>query len=428
MKIAVLLALLLIVPAASADVLLVNVDDAITSAHYEMVKDALSVAHERGMQAIILQLHTPGGTVADTIKIAEEIGKSDVPVIGYVAPEGAYAWSAGTLLLVSTDVAAMSSHTVIGSAQPVSIGISGSKPIEDSKTINALVALFSEKARMHGRNQSAVESFVRDNLNMNEKQALQSGVIEIVAENPEQLLAKIDGMQVKGKTLATAGDSIIIYDSGLRISFLSFVTNPILSSIMLLVGIYSLIFGLHSPGMGAEIAGLILIIMAIIGLGFNINLAAVALIVLGVALLVSELTSHGFGALGVGGIISLVAGSILLAPVSYPEFLIASQAANVMLASVLLPSIIVGAFFGLAIYKVAKIRRKKPLFGDIKGESAMAVDSIGPKKTGFVRYRGELWEARSCEKIEKGQWVVIEGKRASTLEVCLKKDNKKGEK
>ncbi|VVB86539.1 Membrane-bound protease [uncultured archaeon] len=394
---------------AGAQVLVVELNDAITPASEEIISEALSNAQSSDAKALIITMNTPGGGLDETKKILDDIQNSPVPVIGYVYPKGATAWSAGTIILLGTDVAAMAPNTIIGSAQPVEMTSEGLKPITEEKIVNAVVALAREKAKQHGRNESAAEQFIKSNLNLDAEKAKEENVIEVEAGSIDELLVKVDGMNVKGKVLKTSGETYSYYSPSLRLTVMDILSNPILASLLLFVGIYSLIFGLTTPGFGAEVFGVIAISLGLIGLGFSINIAGIFLIAFGIGLLLFELHVSTFGIIGVAGIACVALGSILLVPTGYPnmygpEFQVGFQ------VSLLIPAVIMGIFLAFAIYKVMEIRKKKPVIGDIIGDTAKTIDEITPEGKGFVRYQGERWLAKSQENIEPGTKVVIKGK------------------
>jgi len=193
----------------SGQVLAVEMQGTITPASDDILEAALLEGEAGGFQAVMLLLDTPGGGLTETQEILKMMEQSRLPVIGYVYPEGATAWSAGTLILMASDVAAMAPHTIIGSAQPVQLSPTGeTEPINESKTINAIVALIEEKAQAHGRNETAAGQFVTANLNLNAEQAEKWGVIEYVAPSIEELLRQIDGLQVKNVTLHTRSATV----------------------------------------------------------------------------------------------------------------------------------------------------------------------------------------------------------------------------
>lgn len=407
------------VQTASAQVVVVELKDTITSASVSIVNEALETARLEHAQALVITLNTPGGGLDETKKILDAIDASPVPVIGYVYPKGATAWSAGTIILLGTDIAAMAPNTIIGSAQPVEVTSQGLTPVTEEKIVNAVVALAEEKARQHGRNVSAAGEFITKNLNLDAEQAKNATVIEVVSPSIEELLTKVDGMKVKGRVLATSGAAFSYYSPSIRLSIMNILSNPILAALLLLVGIYSLVFGLTSPGFGAEIFGVISISLGLLGLGFSVNIAALFLIALGMALLLFELHISTFGLIGIAGIICVVVGSILLVPLGYPG-MYSIEFQTTMLISLLAPAIVFGGFLAFAIYKMMQIRRKKPVIGEIAGDVAETIDVITPEATGFVRYQGEYWKARSEEMIEPGTKVVITGKDGAVLIVRVK--------
>jgi membrane-bound serine protease (ClpP class) len=419
-----LFVLILLLPAASAEeVMVLDLDDSITSVSDDVVADALDICEEKGYEALVITLNTPGGNLEETLEIIELIDDSPVPVIGYVYPEGTKAWSAGTLILISTDVAAMAPFTVIGSAQPVSVTATGSEPIEDSKIINAIVALAKEKADQHDRNTTAAGEFITENLNLNSDEALDAEVIEYIAEDVDDLLTQVDGETVKGVSLDTAGADTVPYEPGIALGFMEIISDPIVSSLLLMLGIYGIIFGISSPGVGAEIFGAVSVTLGLIGIGFDVNLGAVFLIGLGIVLLIFELQASGFGIFGVAGIICLVAGSVFLVPNDFPRWYGPAEAQIDMVYYVLVPTAVMALFFAFALYKVIQVRRKKPIIGeDMTGETAEALDPISPGKPGYVRYHGEYWKARSDEEIEPGRKVEITEKDGPVLTVKLKSE------
>jgi membrane-bound serine protease (ClpP class) len=399
------------------NVLVLEISGVITPVSDDIVADAISVAENEGYEALIITLNTPGGGLDETLRITEMIPQTNIPVIGYVYPEGTQAWSAGTLILISTDVAAMAPFTVIGSAQPVTVTPSGSEPVNDSKIVNALVQRAVENARMHGRNETAAGEFITQNLNLNSETALEYGVIEYVAPSIEDLLVQIDGLEIKGRTLETAGAGTVYYEAPLRLSFMNIISNPIISSLLLLLGVYAVILGISNPGFGAEVFGVIAIVLGLIGTGFDVNIAAIFLIVAGIALLALELQSPGVGVFGIAGMVCIVAGSVLLAPTDFPRNYSPAEFQRTIIASVVTPTIIMGLFVLFAMYKVFEVRKRKPQFGEIIGDPAIVHTPISPDRTGYVIHRGEYWKARSEEPLDKGEKVVIKEKDGVILVV-----------
>jgi membrane-bound serine protease (ClpP class) len=403
---------------SSNKVLVLDISDAITPASDDIIADAIVKAENENFEALIISLDTPGGGLEETQTIIENIGNTTVPVIGYV-PEGGKAWSAGTLILMGTDIAAMAPFTVIGSAQPVQISAEGTKPIEDEKIINALVKFSVTTASKHGRNETFAEEVITKNKNLDAQEALKAGVIEYVAPSIPDLLTQINGKVVKGKIIRTGSASIENYESPLSLSFLGLISNPILASLLLTIGLYGIIFGISSPGAGAEVFGIIAIVLGLIGTGFSVNIGAFFLILVGIGLLILEIKVPGFGIFGFAGLISLIIGSILLIPMG-GENIYTPEFRRLMTLTVVAPTIVFGLFLVYAIYKVAEIRKKKPVIGTIIGDTAQTIDPLGPGKSGFIRYSGEYWQARSDEEIGAKEEVEIIGKEREVLVVKRK--------
>jgi membrane-bound serine protease (ClpP class) len=392
----------------------VKMQGSITPASDDIVAAALQEAKEEGAAAVLLLLDTPGGGLAETYEILKQIEKSPVPVIGYVHPEGAAAWSAGTLILTGCDVAAMAPHCIIGSAQPVRLSPLGeAEPINDSKTTNAIVALIEEKARSQGRNETAARQFVLSNLNLNAEQAESYGVIEYIATSPEDLLHQINGSRSKNRTLLTEGASLKYFEMPLNLWLLKLLSDPTIAGLLMLVGLYALIFGLSSPGIGSEALGLVAIALGLIGTGFNVNTGAVFLLLLGLGLILAELHSHSFGILAVAGLMCVIVGSILFIPTSFPQWYVPGGYQRDMALAIVLPSLILGLFLALAIYKVAKARFAPPASGRLVGEEAVAIDRLD--REGYVLFQGEYWLAEAEETVEKGERVIITAKKGERL-------------
>jgi membrane-bound serine protease (ClpP class) len=379
----------------------------------------LQAAEAGNYQALMLLLDTPGGGLSETVEILKQMEETKLPVIGYVYPESATAWSAGTLILQSSDLAAMAPHTIIGSAQPVKLSPTGvTEHINDTKTTNAIVALIEEKARKHDRNTTAAKEFVLSNLNLNAEEAKEYGVIEYVSTSPEDLLHQINGSKAKNATLLTSGAEIEYFEPPLNLEFLKLLSDPMIAGLLMLVGLYAIIFGLSSPGIGAEAFGVVTLALGLIGLGFNVNLGAVFLLLLGLGLILAELHSHSFGILAVAGLICVVIGSILFVPTSFPQWYVPGGYQRSMAITLILPSLILGGFLAFAIYKIARVRFSPPVNDRFEGEEAEAIDKLDPK--GYVLFQGEYWLAEAEEPVEKGEKVVVLARTGSRLRVKRK--------
>src|SRR5512136_1259713 len=409
--------------AQTSSVLLVEITETIDQSTVEVMTESLKQAQADDVQAVILLLDTPGGGLDQTFEIAALIKESNIPVISYVSPSGATAWSAGTFILLSTPIAAMADHTIIGSCQPIETTLEGTRFINDSKIINALVEWLQERAVMYGRNETLARLFITENRNVNATVAKTSNVIEITASSVDQLLSDIDGRNVTTAsgtvTLHTKNAEQVRYSPSIQIQLLKLISNPILTSLLLMLGIFALLVGISTPGYGAEVFGVIAILLSLVGSGFTISTLSIIFIIIGVVLLAIEIFAlPGFGAVGIGGIICLIIGSIFLIP-SYPtrKWLISGEYMADALTIMLIVIVLFALFFAFLLYKIIQIRKKKPSTGKFAGEQAVAIELISPTKPGFVRFKGEYWQAKCDTVIETNTKVVIVEKDETTLVV-----------
>lgn len=223
--------------------------------------------------------------------------------------------------------------------------------------------------------------------------------------------------------MQTAGATVVEFSPAARTQVLRFLSDPLVSGLLLIIGIYALIFGLSNPGAGAEVAGVIMIILGLIGLGFGISPLALALIVLGALFLIAELVTPGFGALGVAGIVSIVLGTFFLAPLRPPETFVAEDYQILILAGLLTPTAGFGGFLLFALYKVLQVRRRRPAVGSgMVGSEAAALDPLGPGRRGFVLYQGEMWSASSAEDVAAGEKVVITERQGPEVKVRKRRE------
>lgn len=411
------------VAAQGSNVLLVTIDGTIDQATVEIFKESFKKAEIENSEAIILLINTPGGGLTETFEIDDMIHNSSIPVVGFVYPSGSAASSAGTYILMSTHVAAMSDYTIIGSCQPVEIGIDGTKLINDSKRINFLVAWMQTRAEMHSRNKTIAEFFITQNINLNGSKALEYNVIEYKASTIDQLLEQMDGHIVKTAagniTLETKNIYQISFVPSLKIQFLKVISNPIITSLLFMLGIFAIIFGISSPGFGAEVFGVVAILLSLVGSGFSLPILSIIFIIIGALLLIIEIfVTPGFGVIGIGGIICLLIGSIFLLPsYSTNNWVITMEWINEAMIIIIIVAAMFAIFFAFLLYKVLEIHGEKKAIGVFEGEIAKTVDSISPGKNGYVRFRGELWKATSDTVIEANKKVIIVKKDESLLVV-----------
>lgn len=383
-----------------------KIEGYISPATVEYIKINL-VENVQDYEIFLITLDTLGGQADATLEIIKLIQASEKPVICLVYPEGADAMSAGTYILMACRIAGMAPYTQIGAGQPVVGGV----PSNDTKLINFLSEKIASLAKMNNRNETAARLFVTKNLVLGPEEALKNNVIEVVARSPREFLEKIDGWEITIRDgvvkLNTRGSMLIEVDKSFRIFFMEFFSNPLISSILLGVGILVLILGFTSPGWGAEVAGGILILLGLIGHGFDVNLIGLLLVGIGGALLMYEVFSQTFGAAAVGGIISLSMGIVLMAGSPPRQQFVSQLWFNELISTVSIAMIIISIFFGFLIYKAIKTIRSKPYLEEIPAEYGRAVDLLTPRAIGYVRLGGELWKARSEKEVKPGEMIRV---------------------
>lgn len=404
----------------SPKIYVLGIEGTITPATAIYVEEGIRAAIGNGASAVILLLNTPGGLLESTINILDRIELSPIPVIAYVYPRGARAWSAGTYILIGSHIAAMAPYTIIGSCQPVDFT---GQPITDAKVINALVAIMEEKAKERGRNVEVAVKFITENLNLGAEKAYELGITNVPpVDDLNELLNLVHGMKVNTTvgqvTLETRYAEVVYYGPSLRVAILSAISDPQIAYILMTVGMLALIFGLASGVYASAVVGAIMTILGIIGLGATpLSLGSLALIALGFVLLLVEALTPGFGLFGISGIISIVLGGLLMITLEPTRWAVSPEwmaSFTLIITATLAP---ITAFAAFMAYKVIKIRRKKPSVGAIVGEVAEALDDIDEGREGFVRFQGELWMARALKRVSRGSRVKIVGKEGPRLVV-----------
>lgn len=410
----------------------VTLDGAVGPASAGHVIQGIRRAQDEGASVIVLQIDTPGGLGSSMREIVQAILASPVPVVGYVAPSGARAASAGTFILYACQIAAMAPGTNLGAATPVSLfGDFGSskpeatgqnpqdKPIrppdaEAAKVTNDAVAYIRSLAELHHRNADWAEQAVRAAASLPAEDALKMNVVDIVAASLPQLLATLDGRTVQmadgPHQLALKGAEVVTVPTDLRTRLLAAITDPNIAFLLLLLGVWGLIFEFSHPGLIAPgVIGAISLLTGLYALSFiPVDLAGLALTVLGLALMITEAFLPSFGALGIGGAAAFVLGAMMT--FNTPGFQLTWPiAVGAGLFSL--------ALFMLVLAMLVRARRRPPTTGDraLAGTRATVIAWSG--KTGTVEAMGERWQAQGPKACAPGQSVRVTGREGLILRI-----------
>ncbi|HSB05773.1 MAG TPA: nodulation protein NfeD [Thermodesulfobacteriota bacterium] len=390
-----------------APVLMIEVDGIINPATSKFITDAIDQANQQNAQCLIIELDTPGGLMESMRMIVKKILTSNVPVIVYVGPRGARAASAGVFITMAAHIAAMAPSTHIGAAHPVSLGEGKENKTMSEKIVNDTVSYIKTIAKTRGRNADWAEKAVVKSVSITEEEAVKLNVVDFISPDIQDLLAKVDGRVIKfdggiTRTLATKGAKPRSVQMSWKYRLLDIISNPTIAYIFLMLGIYGVFFELSNPGaILPGVVGGIFLILAFYSLQMlPINFAGLALILFAVILFIAEIKVVSHGMLAVGGVISLLLGSLMLieSPADYMQISL----------SVIIPAVLVSAaFFIFAVTMAIRARIRKPTTGTegLLGETGVAATSLTPE--GKVSVHGEFWNALSDQPIEKGEKVEV---------------------
>ena len=385
------------------------------------IQRAISLA-EQNNGLVLLLLNTPGGLADATLQIMKEVGNSPAPVVGYVYPDYGYAWSAGTYILMSTHIAAMAPHTVIGSCQP----IAGGTPINESKTLNALIGYLETVAKSYGRNGTFARLCITQNVNLGAEEALRYKVIDVVAADINDLLRKINGSFVvlRNQITELAITSITIRKVELTLTetLQMWLSDPVVSSILSLLAFILLLAAFLTGHPAAVVAAIIILVISVFTF-LPTAWLGLALIILGAVLIMAEvlmgMATHGVIA-GVGAVLVIVGLlSTYPANVFSGELIYIRDWWLIQLGLYINIAILIG-FLGFMVYKIVTIHRQRPpseFLTNLRGMEGVAIDDIGPGAPGFVKVFGEYWKAVSDAPIKKGCKIRVVEIQGDTLKV-----------
>ncbi len=411
------LTIILFTQITSALIVEVDIKGEINEGTVIKVERAFEIAKEKKASSILIVLNTPGGLVSSTERIVSLILNSDIPVITYVHPQGAFSASAGSFILLSGHVSAMSNGTSVGAATPIAITFGEVNAVEE-KTINYIAGYARSIAEKRGRPVDIAEKFVTESLTLTSNEAYKLKVIDILSDSKEDLIEKVNSgnFMLNHKPIKMEGE-IVIVEEPLQSRILGVLSNPQIATILFLIGLYGLIFGLTSPGILPETIGVIALILSLIGFGaLKIDVVGIILIILGIILLIAELLTPTYGILGSASVVSITLGALLLLdePLMPKGFY---ESFTTLIVGV---GIGLGALMTFLLIKVLQLKRERKKVGRealINQEGVVVEFDNGE---GFAKVRGELWKIVSDDELKKGDRIIVEGVNGLTARVRLK--------
>lgn len=389
--------------AEQSEVYIMKVADAISPGTADFIKTGIKTAEEKAATVIIIELDTPGGLAESMRLIVQNILGSKVPVVVFVSPSGARAASAGVMITMAADVAAMAPGTNIGAAHPVGAGGKDIDGTMSEKIINDMVAQAQSVAEQRGRNAQWVEAAIRESVSVTETEALKENIIDLIAQDTDDLIKQLNGRELRDKgVLNLANPKKVVLEETLRTKILKTISNPNIAYILMMIGLAGLYFELSHPGaiFPGVIGGIALILAFFAMQTLPVNYAGILLIVLAIIFFIMEMKITSYGLLSVAGIVSLLLGSLMLFEAPTADMKLSLR--------VVLPTVIlISGFFVAVASLVFRAQISKPATGSmgLVGEIGVVKKALTPEGKVFVH--GELWNARAKEPLDQNVKVRV---------------------
>jgi len=399
--------------AAENEVYIIEISGSINPAVADFLKKGINKASADGVSCIIIKIDTPGGLAESMREIVKAIFASKVPVVTYVAPSGARAASAGVMITIAADIAAMAPGTNIGAAHPVGAGGKDIGGKMSEKVTNDMVAHVKSIAQKRGRNVQWVEKAVRESVSVTETEALKADVIDIVAKDLDDLIRQINGRKIENKgVLKLDNPKKTIIEENLRTKVLKIISDPNVAYVLMMIGLAGLYFELSHPGavLPGVVGGISIILAFFAFQTIPVNYAGFLLIILAIIFFIMEMKIASYGLLSIAGITSLLLGSLMLFEGNGTDMRLSWK--------VLVPTLmVISGFFVVISGLVFKSHLSKPRTGarGLLGEIGVVKEPI--LQEGKVFVHGELWKAMSKDPIEKGAKVRVVKVENLVLEV-----------
>ncbi|MEW6194002.1 MAG: nodulation protein NfeD [Bacteroidota bacterium] len=396
----------------------IKIDGAVNPVVADFIHDVIEQAGEKKTECLIIELNTPGGLLKSTRMIVSDFLTSRVPIVIFVAPSGTQAASAGVFITLAANIAVMSPGTNIGAAHPVMITEGNQQNRKDStdvmmeKATNDAAAFIRSIAEKRHRNIEWAEKAVRQSVSLSESEAMKEKIIDFVAKDLDELLVKLDGYSTETidglKTINSKGAAVNYIEMNIIQKILDIISDPNIAYILMMIGIYGLIFELSNPGsILPGIVGFISLVLAFYSLHtLPINYAGLGLIIFAVILFIAEIKVMSHGLLTAGGIISFLVGSLMLINTD-----ISFEFVRISLVVIITVTILTALFFVFALGKGIAAQRRQPTTGSegLVGEKGFTLSELKPNSVGQIMLHGEIWNAECSDGVDKGTKVEVIG-------------------